>query len=79
MDAQRSSDGLTLASQRREVLVPTPTLLAYLVGRLALVEGNEDFRADALRRGLCPRFGARPAPLTYVGVKQTIIAKSHIR
>jgi len=40
----------TLPAKAQEVLVSTPTLLAYLVDRPALVGSSQDFRADALRR-----------------------------
>src|ERR1700681_816703 len=46
----------------------TPTLLAYRAGRRALGGASQDFEADALRRGGCPRFGATTAPLSHVGV-----------
>ena len=60
---------LTLSRLKaREVLVPTPTLPAYLVGRPTLVGSAQDFRADALRRGGHPRFGAGLAPLSHVVV-----------
>ena len=57
-----------LPAKAREVLVSTPTLLVYHAGRLALVGSAQDFRADALRRGECTRFGAMNAPLSYVVV-----------
>src|SRR5713101_6308633 len=58
-----------LPAKAREVLVSTPTLLAYLVDRPALVGSARDFRADALRRGGYPRFGAELAPLSRVVVR----------
>src|SRR5712691_6949707 len=55
-----------LPAQAQEVPLPTPTLPAYLVGKLALVGSAPDFEADALRRGGYPRFGAELAPLSHV-------------
>jgi len=40
-----------LPAKAQEVLVSSPTLLAYHVGSVALVGSSQDFRADALRRG----------------------------
>src|SRR5260370_4078691 len=51
-----------LLAKAQEVPLPTPTLPAYHIGKLALVGSARDFRADALRREGCPRFGARAAP-----------------
>ena len=65
----------TLPAQAREVLAASPTLLAYRVDRPALVGTWQNFEADALRRGGCPRFGARPAPLAHVGVARSIAAR----
>ncbi len=39
-----------LPAKAQEVLAPTPTLLVYRVGRVALVGSDQDFEADALRR-----------------------------
>src|SRR5205823_5616190 len=57
----------TLPLRKREVLVPTPTLLAYHDDRPALGGWEQDFEADVLWREGYPRFGARPAPLSHVG------------
>src|SRR5260221_7587764 len=62
-----------LPAKAREVLVSTPTLLVYHAGRRALVGSLQDFEADALWRRRCRRFGARPAPLSHVGIVALVL------
>jgi hypothetical protein len=52
----------TLPAQAREVLAASPTLLAYLIDRLALVGNWQNFEADALQRGGCPRGLCKTCP-----------------